>query len=332
MIPINYHHLYYFWTVARSGSIAAATQRLYLSQPALSGQLKELERSCKARFLERSRKGVALTYEGRVVFERCERIFSEGEELAALIRGGFKAPSILRVGVQPTMSREVVLRMLAFVRDIDKPCRIAIVSGEVETLSAKLKQQAIDLIIANEDCARNMGKDYLSRLVSQLPVYFVANRAVKRQVKRFPADLVQTAMLLRPGENPVRKQVDQYLSRRHVSCRVEADSEDVDLLRRLAIEGRGVAVLSALTVAPDLKSGRLVMLHSSPVGIQEPVWFVCGAQPRASPALRRVIDKLMGEFAVFGRAPAVKSFLDIEPRRQDVKAPLKSVKRRSPQQ
>ena len=51
------------------------------------------------------------------------------------------------------------------------------------------------------------------------------------------------------------------------------------------------------------------MLHSSTVGIQEPVWFVCGEQPRSNPALRGMIDKLMGEFAVFGRAPSVKSFL-----------------------
>lgn len=309
MIPLNYHHLYYFWTVARSGSIAAATQRLYLSQPALSGQLKQLERACKARLLERTRKGVSLTYEGRIVFERCERIFSEGDELASLIGNGFKASPVLRVGIQATISREVILRILAFARQTDKSCRITIFSGELDTLGAKLKRQNLDFIVANEDCSAHLGRECRSRLVSQLPVYFVASRALKRTIKRFPSDLSKAAMLMRPADNSVRKQVDHYLSQRKVNFQVEADSDDVDLLRRLAVEGRGVAALSALTVASDIKAGRLAMLHSSPVEIREPVWFVCGAHPRANPALRKMIDALMEKFTIFGQLPRIKSSL-----------------------
>jgi LysR family transcriptional activator of nhaA len=310
MIPINYHHLYYFWTVAKSGSISAATQRLYLSQPTLSGQLKELERSCKAKLLQRGRTGVALTFEGRVVFERCERIFSEGEELAALIQNGFAAPAVLRVGVRPTVSREVVMRVLAFAKETDKLCRIAIFGGDPQALADKLTRQDLDIVVSNRDYSGWLEKDFRSRLVTQLPVYFVANKAVKRLVKRFPADLAKTALLLRPAENPVRRQVDQFLSRRQVRCRVEADSDDVDLLRRLAVEGRGATALNALMVGPDLKSGRLVVLHSAPLGIKEQIWFACGPRGRYGPALRGMIDALMDRFTLFGRAPSVKSMIE----------------------
>lgn len=309
MIPINYHHLYYFWSVARSGSIAAATQRLYLSQPTLSGQLKELERSCKAKLLVRSRRGVSLTFEGREVFERCERIFSEGEELAALVHNGFQAPALLRIGVCPTVSREVVLGALAFVRNSEKGCRVALFSGEADDLAAKLAKQSLDLVIADHDYAAGSGHEFRSREISRLPVYFVASRAVKRLVRRFPDDLSRTALLLRPEFNPVRKQVDQFLARKRVKVRIDADSDDVDLLRRLAAEGHGVAALSALSLAPDLKSGRLVLLHSSPIGIEERVWFACGARPRANPTARRAIEALMDRFTLFGKAPKVKSLL-----------------------
>lgn len=296
MLPINYHHLYYFWTVARSGSIAAATRRLYLSQPTLSGQLKQLERACKVRLLERGRHGVALTYEGRAVFERCEKIFSEGDELAALISNGFSAPAVLRLGVRPTVTREAVLRAVAFARQTEKACRVAVLGGEAEDLAAKLKSESLDLVIANQDYSPALGKDYRGRLVSRLPVFFVASRAVKRVVRSFPADLAKTTLLLRPENNPVRTQVDQYLAAKRVRCVVEADSDDVDLLRRLALEGHGVAALSALSVAPDLKSGRLVVLHSAPIGLVEQVWFLCAARPRANPVVRRVLEALMGRF------------------------------------
>jgi LysR family transcriptional activator of nhaA len=309
MLLLNYHHLYYFWTVARSGSIAAATQRLHLSQSALSLQLKELERSCKARLLERSRRGVALTPEGRTVFEHCERIFPEGEELTALIQNGFQAPALLRLGVRPTVSRDAALRAMAFVKEVERACRVTVISAEPEDLMARLKARSIDLLISNRDYAPALGEGYRSRLVSRLPVYFVASRAIKSVVRSFPADLKKTVLLLRPSDNPVRRQVDQFLSRRGVSCSVAADSDDVDLLRRLALEGFGVAVLSALSVASDLKTGRLALLHAAPVGIEEQVWFVCDARPHANPTVRRALDGLMDRFALFGKVPGVRSLL-----------------------
>jgi DNA-binding transcriptional LysR family regulator len=126
----------------------------------------------------------------------------------------------------------------------------------------------------------------------------MCSRSVKRLVKKFPVDLAKTSMLLRPAGNPVRNQVEQFLSRRKVSVRVGADSDDVGLLLRLAMSGQGVAVLSAVSAAADIKAGRLMRLHASPVGIVEPVWLVTSARPRANPALRRLIDAVMKGFSL----------------------------------
>lgn len=307
MIPLNYHHLFYFWTVGRLGSISGAAHELYLSQPTLSGQIKELEQSFHAKLLVRGRSGVALTPEGRAVFERCERIFSEGAELASFVRNGYKAASSLRLGLRPTVPREAALRLLRLIREKDRSCRVTIFSGEAEVLLSRLRQGSLDLVVANQDLSAG-SRELRGRLVSELPVFFVASRKVKRAIGRFPADLAKVPLLLRPADNPVRKQVDQFLSRRRLTCAVEADSDDVELLRRLAIEGRGVTALSGLAVADDLKTGRLRALHASPVGIREPIWLVCPTQPKADPSASRVLDTLMTEFTLFG-APAVRSHL-----------------------
>ena len=81
-LDLNYHHLYYFWVCVRAGSLTAASRELHLSQSALSLQLKSLERALGRRLLDRSRSGVLPTADGRLVFERCERIFPEGESLS----------------------------------------------------------------------------------------------------------------------------------------------------------------------------------------------------------------------------------------------------------
>lgn len=308
MIPLNYHHLYYFWTVARRGSISAAAQELYLSQPTLSGQLKQLERSLKLRLLVRGRSGVTLTPEGRAVFERCARIFAEGEELAAFVKGGPAAPAVLRIGLRPTVTREVMLKVLEFAHALDQTSRVLILSGDADVLVGKLKHQALDLVIANQDFSAGE-MELRGRLVSKLPVYFVAHPSVRRRVKRFPADLSKVPLLVRPEETGVRKQVDDYLGRRRIECEIEADSDDSELLRRLAIAGKGVTVLSGLAAAEDLKARRLATLHSHPVGIEEPIWFISRSHPPANEALRRMVEALMSEFTLFGRVPAVRSRL-----------------------
>ncbi|MDE2039218.1 MAG: LysR family transcriptional regulator [Elusimicrobia bacterium] len=298
MIPLNYHHLYYFWTVGKAGSIGAAAERLYLSQPALSSQLKAFERSCRTSLLERGPHGVTLTAHGRVVFERCERIFAEGEELTALIKAGFRVPALLRVGVCQMVSPEAVLSGLDYASRAERGCGVTVFSGETDALLAKLKRGALDLVVADQDCSASLGRGYRCRLVGRLAVGFVANKSAKRRVRRFPGDLAKLGLLVRPEHNAVRKQVDQYLARNGLRCPVVADSDEVDMLRRLAIKGRGVAALSEYGVAADLRAGRLVKLHSRRLGIEEQVWFLCATRPRANPAVRRALEALMTSFAL----------------------------------
>ena len=121
MIPVNYHHLYYFWITAKAGRIGEAGRELYLAQPTLSLQLKQLERSLGNQLLVRSRKGVKLTPEGRIAFDYCERIFSQGAELvAALGPEQAQRAAVLRLGGAGPISRHVVLQLLEHAQKIDR--------------------------------------------------------------------------------------------------------------------------------------------------------------------------------------------------------------------
>src|SRR5579883_2603148 len=106
MIPLNYHHLYYFWIVAKSGSITKASKRLYLAQPTLSLQIRQLEKSLGHKLFHRTREGITLTPEGRIALDYCERIFLEGEALGRRLSAGSRnGPVFLRIGVTKSMTR-----------------------------------------------------------------------------------------------------------------------------------------------------------------------------------------------------------------------------------
>ncbi len=84
---LNYHHLYYFWLVAREGSIARAAEQLHLAHPTISKQLHQLESSFEDKLFDRVGRNLVLTEFGQTVFRYAEEIFSVGRELQDAVQG-----------------------------------------------------------------------------------------------------------------------------------------------------------------------------------------------------------------------------------------------------
>jgi len=299
MIPINYHQLYYFWTIAKRGSFKAGAETLLLAVSTLSLQMTQLEKSFKVRLLNRARKGTSLTPEGRVVYEYCERIFSEGETLAALIQGGtHTVPTFLRLGIQDSLSAWIGLRIMDFVEHLGADIRVSVFGGLQTELQERLRQHALDVVVTNFDYSLFLGQEFASRLVVKIPISFVGAPQFKRRIKRFPGDIGQVPLLVRTTENPIRRSVDAYLSQHRVVPRIEAEVENPLLIRLLALQGRGVAVVDTLTVNDDLKARRLVKLHSHPTGLEEYVWLLYNARPRPNQNLERAMNGLIKDFQI----------------------------------
>lgn len=297
MLPLNFNHLYYFWVAAKEGSISAARRRLLLTQSSLSMQIMSLEKSLKKRLLVRGRHGVSLTPAGRAAFEYGEKIFARAEEFAGALQSDKLLPSPpLRLGVSGAVSRAVVLRVLDFLQEAAPQHHARLFSAEAEDLRGRLMRSAVDLVISEMDLAAGMGQDYRSRQVARLPLYFVGAPSIKTQVRRFPADLGRVPLLLRAPDNPVRKEVDHFLYRHKIPAVIGAETEDIDFIRALLLEGRGAAAMDALTIRQDLASRKLVKLHPRPVGLWQNVWFLYRRHHKAEPAVQQILDILMDSF------------------------------------
>src|SRR5262249_21155081 len=111
---LNYHHLLYFWTVAREGSFSRACEQLARAQPTISGQAPELETSLGTKLLQRAGRGLVLTEAGKVVFAYADEIFKLGQELQNAVKGrGPGRPLRLVVGVADVLPKLIVHRLLA---------------------------------------------------------------------------------------------------------------------------------------------------------------------------------------------------------------------------
>src|SRR6266571_7916365 len=106
MDRLNYHHLLYFWMVAREGTVARAAAQLRLAQPTLSGQIHALEGALSEKLFERAGRGLRLTEMGRVVFRYADEIFALGRELAESVKGQPTGrPLYLKEGVSDGMPK-----------------------------------------------------------------------------------------------------------------------------------------------------------------------------------------------------------------------------------
>lgn len=298
MVPANFNQLYYFWIIAKSGSISAAAKRLLLNQSTLSLQMKQLEASFGKRLFSRGRYGVVPTGAGRLAFEYCERIYSHAEELLALLQGdeSVAAPAF-RLGVSQTVSWRRTVEIMHGIRSAGK-FSLKVSTRSSEELQSRLERQMLDMVVSDLDLSVRLSREFRGRLVSSAQLYFVGAPGLKRKMGAFPSGLRRIPLLLRSPNNPVRKETDYFLHKKGVVPDVRAEVESPDIIRTMALQGEGAGLMDPVSGEADIQRGRLVKLHKRPIGIRENVWFICRRQNNDSHPLRKVLDILMEEFVL----------------------------------
>lgn len=242
MQRLNFHHLLYFRTVAREGSIAAACKRLHVTQPTISGQLRELEGSLGRKLLERSGRGLALTEAGRLVFRYADDIFSLGAELVDAVRGHLPAGELrVRVGVADVLPKLVVYRMLQPVLGMPERCRLMCFEGKTADLLGRLAVHDLDVVLTDTPLPPHAGvRAYSHRLGESGLTVFGASGLVKRYKPGFPGSLEGAKFLLPTPNSAVRRTLDHWFQSRRLSPFVAGEFEDSALLKIFGQSGAGL--------------------------------------------------------------------------------------------
>lgn len=193
---LNYHHLRYFRVIAGELSLTRAAEKLNLSAPALSIQLKQLEESLGHRLFERGKGGLTLTEAGRLALDYAETIGRTGEELVDVMqhrqRGGRR---VLRVGAVATLSRNFQLEFL-------KPAlhradvEVVIRSGALRELLAALHAHEVDVVLSNQPARRDAERPWHSHLLAEQPVSLVGVPAWKKKKLKFPESFRDVPVIL----------------------------------------------------------------------------------------------------------------------------------------
>ena len=258
MSRLNFHHLHYFWAVAKEGNLTRAAAQLHVSQSALSAQIRQLEAQLGQALFARVGRSLQLTEAGQLALGYAEPIFAAGIELKALLGGGPRAArQVLRIGAVSTLSRnfqENFLRPLLVRSDVE----LVLQSGSLGDLLGRLRVHSLDLILSNQRVHASTDNPWRCQRMARQPVSLVGKPRSQGKAFRFPADLAELPLVLPGRDNDIRAGFDLVCERLGVRYILRAEVDDMALLRLLARDCDCIALLPTVVVQDELRNGSLV--------------------------------------------------------------------------
>ncbi|MFY9210684.1 MAG: LysR family transcriptional regulator [Aestuariivita sp.] len=256
-MPLNYHHLRYFWAVAHDGNLTRTAQRLNLSQSALSVQIKQLEDRLGHALFERRGRQLHLTEAGRITLDHADAIFSTGQELMATLQGEGRGRQALRVGALSTLSRNF---QIGFLRPILARPDVEVIlrSGSPSELLEGLGTLNLDLVLMNREPPGDSLAPYVAHRVAEQAIGLVGTPARLDPEKPLVDLLRDQPVILPTPENTARTAFDALASRLGIRPQIVAEVDDMAMMRLLAREDIGLALVPPIVVQDELASGLLV--------------------------------------------------------------------------
>lgn len=242
---LNYHHLLYFWTVAREGSISRACEKLFLAQPTISGQIRALEKSIGAKLFTRAGRSLVLTETGRTVYRYADEIFSLGRELLDTLKGRPTGrPLRLVVGVADVLPKMVSYRLLEPALRLPEPVHIICWEGKPDRLLAELSVHGLDVVLSDSPFSPTVKVRAFNHLLGECGVSVLGTAGLAKPLRRgFPRTLDGVPFLLPTDNTTLRRSLDQWFDTKGIRPAVRAEFEDSALLKVFGKAGVGLFVV-----------------------------------------------------------------------------------------
>jgi DNA-binding transcriptional LysR family regulator len=260
---LNLNQLRAFYWASTCGSISLAAEKLFISQPAVSMQIKAMEEQFGIRLLIRRKRGLELTETGQKVFKISEKIFGFVAEAERLLNAGHKdSRGILKIGSTKTLVRYLMSRYIFEFREAYPTVQIQIDEGSSEEMIRSVLEDRNDLAIVG----RLKYADKL-KVIPFIQDEIILVTAPSHKFCSRPAVSIQELrnenLILREKGSGTRQLVEEIFENQDFTPSVFIETGNVDFIKELVEMGKGIAMLARMGVEPDLREGRLTAIPLS---------------------------------------------------------------------
>ena len=289
LVRLNYHHLQYFRAVAHEGNLTRAARHLGVAQSALSTQIRQLEDQLGQPLFTRQGRALVLTEAGRIALAYADTIAGAGDELVATLREGRRRErQVLRIGAVATLSRNFQRALLAPL--VSQPdVELVLQSGSLGELLTRLGAYNLDLVLSNRRVQEDGGAAWLCRRIARQQVSLVGPPRHGAPF-RFPEDLAHVPLVLPSRESEIRGAFDVLCEQHGIHPMVAAEVDDMAMLRLIARDSGAVALVPAVVVIDELRSGALQEYSPVP-GLYEAFYAITVRRKYQHPLLPVLLEQ-----------------------------------------
>jgi LysR family transcriptional activator of nhaA len=288
---LNYHHLYYFKTIATEGGIAKASKVLRLGQPTLSAQLKTFEDVIGHKLFDRQNRSLVLTDAGRVALEYANGIFRLGGELIeAINERPVKGRIPFQVGVIDTIPKHISLQLINQARELED-CVVTVVEGRGADLVNELKNHKLDLVLMNIAPSVGDASALRARKVARVPVVVCGAKKYQNLKRDFPESLGGQPFVLPTSDSQLRHSFDHWIALNEIQINPVVEAQDTSLQKLLATHGMGL-IVAATPAIEELVHDKELAVIGRLDGVYEEYWAVEAARKIRHPVASRLMKSL----------------------------------------
>lgn len=240
---LNYHHLLYFWAVARYGSVVRASAELNLAEPTISGQVHRLEEVLGVKLFDRVGRGLVLTDAGRTAYRFADEIFALGHDLVGALQGqDSQRPLRLTVGVADMLPKVLVQKLLEPAFHIEQSIQLTCREDRVvEDFLGALVGQELDMVLADRPLGPGINTQGYNHLLGECGTTFLATPKLAASYRRgFPHSMNGAPFLLPTPHATVRRALDQWFEAARVLPTLVAEFDDSSLMYAFGEGGKGI--------------------------------------------------------------------------------------------
>jgi LysR family transcriptional activator of nhaA len=290
--PFNYHHLHQFWTVVREGGVTRASEKLHVSQPTVSTQIRDLELALGEKLLARSGRTVVLTDVGRRVYRYADEIFGLGRELVESVKGRpTGSPPRLAVGIAMVVPKLITYQILEPALHVAEPVRLHCIADTPDRLLAELAIYALDVVLADAPAPPGVKVQAYSHLLGECGVsIYGAARLAAAHRRSFPASLDGAPFLLPRKDSALRLSLQLWFERYGIRPRVVGTFEDSGLLTAFGRAGAGLFAMPA-AIEDEMQSQYRVRLVGRLQSVRERFYAITVERTLKHPAVVAVAER-----------------------------------------
>lgn len=259
---MNHKHLFYFWKVARAGSVARAAEAINVTPQTLSGQIGLLESSLGTELFARQGRSIVLTEAGKLALEYADELFALSAELEVMIKHHPKGrPAEFRVGVSDAVPKSLACRLLQPAIASEQPTRIVCREWQLDRLLGQLAVHQLDLVISDGPIPPSFSVRAYSHHLLESGLSFLAAKDLAAGCSTaFPESLSALPLLLPGEDSSIRSSLQPWLERKRIRARIVGEFDDMALMAAFGQAGIGAFPVPTVVEEEFVAAGGLALV------------------------------------------------------------------------